>query len=435
MEVEGGFEAKIGHSWPLPVELGGRRLFALDTGRCHGYYSEDGGRTWGSPCEIRQEGSGMLSDGQGAPTGDVGLPAPLKGSITSVRRLSSGLLGALLVERRPEEAEQYRHNAGNGVLHTVFMTSEDEGRTWADPVPIGRPGESLLVANNSLTQLESGRLLAPLNWWVSDPYHPEYTGEGRGHPAKGGYGNYRGRRMLVEGHHHHPEFGGAVVFYSDDLGRTWRSGPNNLWVWPLPSEEGFGGHAPFDEPAVVETADGRILMFGRTVLGRVYRCVSADGGEHWSVPRPTELASSDSPCMVRRIPSTGDLVMVWNQLSAEEILRGLKRARMCTAISRDQGETWENFRTVEVCGGLPPAKKIEPPPIRTYHSFDDVGDIPVDFGVFAYPSIAFMDDMALFGYGVNEMRPVSEWPEDAPITGVREWYGKVKAVPLSWLYE
>ena len=435
MEVEGGFEVKVGYSWPLLVELGGLRLFALDTGKCQGFYSEDGGRTWGGPCEIRQAGGGALTDNEEVPTGDVGWLAPTKGSITAVGRFASGTLGALYVDRRQNDADKYRHNAGNGTRYSSFLNSEDEGHSWDGPLQLGRPGEAFLASNNSLIQLESGRLLAPVIWWVTDPYHPEYTGEGRGHLAKGGYGNYQGRRMLVEGHHHHPEFGGSVVFYSDDLGETWGSGPNDLWVWPLPSEENFGGHSPFDEPVTVETADGRVLMFGRTVLGRIYRCVSTDGGEHWSVPEPTELASSDSPCMVRRIPSSADLVMIWNQLSSDEILRGLKRCRLCVALSRDHGETWENFKTLEVGGGLSPEEKIEPPPIRTYHSLDDVGDIPVDFEVFAYPSIAFVDDMVLFGYGVNQVRPISEWPEDAPITGIRDWFGKVKGVPLAWLYE
>ena len=38
------------------------------------------------------------------------------------------------------------------------------------------------------------------------------------------------------------------VFYSDDVGETWRFSPNNLWIWPLPSEGNVGGHSALYEP-------------------------------------------------------------------------------------------------------------------------------------------------------------------------------------------
>ena len=121
MEVEGGFEVKVGYSWPLLVELGGLRLFALDTGKCQGFYSEDGGRTWGEPCEIRQAGGEALTDNEEVPAGDVGWLAPTKGSITAVGRFASGTLGALYVDRRQNDADKYRHNAGNGTRYTSFL--------------------------------------------------------------------------------------------------------------------------------------------------------------------------------------------------------------------------------------------------------------------------------------------------------------------------
>ena len=49
---------------------------------------------------------------------------------------------------------------------------------------------------------------------------------------------------------------------------------------------------------------------------------------------------------------------------------------------------------------------------------------------FEYPDIAFVEDLVLVCYGVEWMRPVGEWPDDADILGGREFYGKVKAVRL-----
>ena len=40
------------------------------------------------------------------------------------------------------------------------------------------------------------------------------------------------------------------------------------------------------------------------------------------------------------VPGTGDLLLVWNQASAEEIQNGLSRHRLSTAISNDGGASW-----------------------------------------------------------------------------------------------
>ena len=44
---------------------------------------------------------------------------------------------------------------------------------------------------------------------------------------------------------------------------------------------------------------------------------------------------------------TGDLLVVWTQHSAEEMRRGLIRARLSSAISRTNGALWEFFQNVE----------------------------------------------------------------------------------------
>jgi len=425
------FEVRLGTHWVLIVHLDAGQLLAVDVAsQTPARYSDDGGRSWTEPGEMALLGDPRSLDVSGAPMGDMGSSRPLGTHLLSVCRLSSGRLGGIYREQDEELRERYPYRLWN---HLRYITSDDGGHTWTGGYEIGHPGEALECVN-SLVELSTGRLVAPMNWFVSDYEHAEYAGEGDGHSFQGGYGTYQGRRMLVEGHGHTPEFGGSVVLYSDDQGRTWRSGPNNLWNWPLPSEQDFGGHSALYEPVVVELTDGRLRMFLRSQLGQLYQSLSEDGGEHWSVPGPTGLASSDSPCMVRRIPTTGDLLIVWNQMSADEILNGLKRARLTTAISRDDGETWGSVRTLEHTA-VPEVGRIEPPPIRTYHSHDDVGEIPVDFGCFDYPNVAFVGDTVLFTHGVHEMRPMSEWSDGTPIHGERDMYGKLKALPVSWLYE
>ena len=394
------------------VRLEGSRLFSTDGD--HVSHSEDSGRTWSEPVQACRKGG-----------------SPLEGKFQSVKLLSSGKLGGIC--RRYDEAlrERFPHRSWPDMF---FVTSDDGGLTWSTGIRVGAPGDVLQGVRNSLIQLGSGRLILPVDWDVADYAHPEYRGEGEGHSFRGGYGWFQGRRMLVEGHDHTPEFYGTIVYYSDDLGQSWRSSPNNLWVWPIPPGKNCSDHSPMGEGVIVETDDDRLLMLCRTVTGRHYECLSEDGGVQWSIPYPTDLAASGSPCYVARIPSTSDLVVVWNQVSAEEIQRGLKRSRMSVAISEDKGRTWIKHKTLEVTA-LPDVEKIDPPPIGHYHSLEDVGEIPKDFGCFDYPNIEFVDDLILFSYNVHTLHPESGWTENISILGARDMYSKLVALPVSWLYE
>ena len=71
-------------------------------------------------------------------------------------------------------------------------------------------------------------------------------------------------------------------------------------VWPLPSEDRLGGFAGTYEPVPIELKDGRVLMLMRTKVGRLFRSLSEDGGEHWSAATATQLATGDVPCDVGR---------------------------------------------------------------------------------------------------------------------------------------
>jgi hypothetical protein len=415
----------------IMVPLGGKRIFGLAIDSR--FISEDAGRTWSGPSKVLVENSGAPlppEDLKNAPIGDFGLmTGQLESRLLSICKLASGKLGGILSEAPKDFYSDYPHIGWNRMF---FVTSDDEGKTWKGKVPIGRPVEHLELIN-SMVQLKSGRILAPMNWFISDYDHEEYRGLGHGGSFKGGYGTYQGRTMMVEGHGHTPEFGAITIMYSDDQGQSWKSSPNNLWVWPLPAEANVGGHSALYEPVVVELDNNRVLMMCRSTMGRIYQSLSKDGGVHWSVPQPTELVSSDSPSGIVRMP-TGDLVIIWNQVSGDEIIRGLKRSRINCAISKDRGTTWTNFKTLD-CAGLPPVEKIEPGPIRHYHSLDYVGIVPDDFGGFDYPNLTVVGDTVIFAYNAQRVLPVSEWTEETGIAGERKYWGQIKAFPVSWFYE
>ncbi len=136
-----------------------------------------------------------------------------------------------------------------------------------------------------------------------------------------------------------------MAYLSDDDGATWRRSDDVL-VCPTPSKNGF------QEPGVVELKSGDIMMFLRTSMGSQYISYSHDAGRHWTKATPSAIQSPLSPASIKRIPSTGDLLLVWNDHSrvaasfrASESHFG-KRTPLTVAISKDDGKTWINAQNL-----------------------------------------------------------------------------------------
>lgn len=228
----------------------------------------------------------------------------------------------------------------NAQRNVYIKRSQDECETWSEISQISEPG--FYCANNDhAVTLSTGRILLPA------------------HGVIGG-GPYLGGKSKLE----------AFVYCSDDGFQTWRRSSNAMTAL------GRGCH----EPSIVELKDGRLLCLLRTTLGRVYRSYSLDQGVHWSVPEATRLPAPDSPPLVKRIPQTGRLLALWNNVESRS---NWPRTPLTSAISDDEGLSWRNFRDI---------------------------DARVDRDA-AYASVFFQDDEALIAYYT---RPTS-WARDSEI--------------------
>ncbi len=224
-----------------------------------------------------------------------------------------------------------------------LRTSDDEGTTWSPPIEIIPDEEAgYYIANNSrMVKLSTGRLIVPLSLHTGAD-HPVFT-----------------------------KYGQAVCYYSDDLGASWSHGAPLLTESRKPETRVI-----IQEPGIIELEDGRLMMYCRTDAGSQYVAYSGNQGESWSPLRPSSIISPRSSASISRIPSTGDLLLVWNNhADVGPELEG-KRTPLNTAISTDEGETWEHVRTLE----------------RNPH------------GWYCYTAITFIDGHALLAYSAGDRR-------------------------------
>lgn len=183
--------------------------------------------------------------------------------------------------------------------------STDEAKTWSEPIQCISDRKGYFVVNNNrVIQLKNGRLLMPA------AYH--YVPEGGDWDEKAGHGR-------------------IYCYYSDDNGQTWKPG----------KEVANPDSVINQEPAVIELKNGNVLMLIRTNSGAQYISSSEDKGETWSAAKKSNITSPTSPASIARIPSTGDLLLVWNNTVNE------KRTPLNIAVSKDEGKTWSHTKTLE----------------------------------------------------------------------------------------
>ncbi len=309
-------------------------------------YSEDGGRTWSRRDRVLVENEGRCNV-----------------MSASLLRLSDGRLALF-----------YLRKNGHADCRPYMRTSRDEGATWGRAILcIPAPGY-FVVNNDRVIQLRGGRLVVPAGWH-------------RTRSTAGGWGAMADSRAI------------AIFFRSDDGGATWAESKD--W-WALPVRSGSG----LQEPGVVERADGSLYAWCRTDLGRQWEMTSADRGETWTAPRASRFLAPCAPLSIKRMPSTGDLLAVWNdhdprwrtsrawRAGAWGAKESWGRTPLVAAVSRDDGRTWRQRRL------------LEDDPARG----------------FCYTAIHFAEDAVLLAYccGGHGAAVLQDM--------------RVRRIPLAWLY-
>ncbi len=219
-------------------------------------------------------------------------------------RLHSGDL-AIFYCQKNSEAEDCR---------VMIRTSADEGRTFGPAQELSPAGKYTGLTNGRCIRLRSGRIL--LEAW---------------------------------------EGGDSYCVLSDDDGKTWHDGGR---VRPE------GG--PCYEPACIELKDGRVLMLMRTGIGGQFSSISQDGGETWTTPVLSDLRCTASPVAITRVPTTGDLLAIYN----DDAESPTSRSPLTAILSRDEGQTWSGKKNIESAPG----------------------------DRWAYPAVTWVDDTALITY-------------------------------------
>lgn len=266
--------------------------------------SVDSGETWSEIVVVWDDGANTC-----------GNPCPVVDETT-------GRIWLLLTWNRGEDHGRDLHAGKATGTRRVFKTySDDEGRTWAEPVEI-----------TSSTKDASW-------WWYA-------TGPGVGIQLKAG--PHKGRLVVPCDHTAPGYYFGSHTIYSDDHGATWeRSGV---------IEPGC------NECQVVELSDGRLMMNMRSQESSAagqgpktrtgYRRIafSSDGGETWGAPG-YDATLGDPVCQAPLIRFgkgglEGGGPLLFANPSPEISAKRGKRVNMTVRMSTDDGKTWPVARSV-----------------------------------------------------------------------------------------
>jgi sialidase-1 len=271
-------------------------------------------------------------------------------------------------ERPPVSPNRGGAISDDGYARVAGIISEDAGRTWSEPHIVADDRDALVnTMSPGLTRLANGNLLLAYSWRSggnADKEHPtnckkmvrisEDEGQtwSERQPVTIPDGGYQTGchdraytlstgRVLVQCHtifpSHRKEMGNYVA-RSDDNGVTWERSE-------ILTEE---KSRLFEEASIVERADGSLLMVMRSSRGNSYFTESTDGGETWSTPYPSGVIAPMAPTLLKRLPDSEDIVMIWNPHWIPWAGHHITRCPLLCAVSRDGGRTWGLPKAIEV---------------------------------------------------------------------------------------
>lgn len=235
----------------------------------------------------------------------------------------------------------YFMNTNESEKRLFYMTSDDSGYTWSDPIRIP----------DSLLRPEWKR-------WRNNP--------GPGIQLK--RVKYK-HRMLIPGHivtHENRHF--SVVWFSDDHGATWQV-----------SDTAVQGS---DEVSVIELGDGRVLMNIRSHgeldpgLDSNYRNFmhSDDGGETWyGLETKQDLPWESGHGSLTRM-DVGDTSRLF---AFHPVV--VKRKDLTCFVSYDEGKTWPYKKLIHEAGGYSSAIVLDNYDIALAHNHGHKGEHGIDF--------------------------------------------------------
>lgn len=236
-------------------------------------------------------------------------------------------------------------------LKVYLRISSDEGKTFGEQILVTDSDRYHVMNNDRVTLLSSGRLIVPVASTKDSMSENHYV---------------------------------CHCYYSDDQGQTWKAGSGHV---DAPKRGAM-------EPEVFETKNGRLGMIIRNQLGYIGIAYSEDEGETWSEHEDWGVKSPEAPATLRRIPATGDLLLIWNNTYQAGAGHGGKRTPLTAAISQDDGKTWTHLKNLET---------------RTDNTY-------------AYTSLTFTQGRAVMSYYVED-------------TKTRRYLSRFRSVPVSWFYE
>lgn len=270
----------------------------------------------------------------------------------------------------------------NGHLLTIDTSnafiSSDEGKTWMSYPIFEDPGKYTISNERALLKTQNGviilafmNLKARRNWnWqaeISDSpgailptctvrsldggktwqdvqkLHNEHTGAIRD-MIETRNGNVVFTSMMMR---HNPGHHTVLTYTSRNEGSTWeRSNIIDLG--------GIGHHSGVTEATIEQLDNFRLWMLMRTNWGSFWEATSKDEGITWEDIKPTSIAASSAPGLLKRLES-GRLVLVWNRRFPEgadnfpmrggdrqwsEVANSNHRQELSISISEDDGKSW-----------------------------------------------------------------------------------------------